>query len=303
MANISQHIILRNIGSIYGVAGYYEERMPGNYSMQHVVAATTDGTLHEIHWNRNIGVTSPQQFRHPFPQIHSLSGFYTPDDDLQHVIVATENGWLHELFFMDPQQASLRSPLIKLNTAAGPHIGMACFYSDDTLRHATVGGADSILHEVVWNAQVTPTAQDLATQFHLPDVAAIAGFFFPPPDIHDIGSRDVIVAMKGGSVFDVHYRGGYITTDPLTTFSSPLANVAAFVNTDTRDAHVIVLLHSSGQLYDYTYIPYQGSGQTTHLVSIANVVDIAAYYSHYDMTCHVIAATGDGNLHEVYYTL
>jgi hypothetical protein len=297
MANIQHHIILHNIGSIYGVAGYYEERMSDNYSMQHVVAATTDGTLHEIHWNSNTGVTSPQQFRQQFNGIHSLSGFYTSDDDFQHVIVATENGWLHELYFTDPQQASLRSPLYKLNTAAGPHIGMASFYSsNDTMRHATVGGADDILHEVVWNAQVTPTEQILATQFHLPDVAAIAGFY-----ALYIHSRDIIVAMQGGSVFDVHYSGGQITTDQLTTFSSPLVNVAAFVNTDTRDAHVIVL-HSSGQLYDYTYTPHQGSGQTTPLVSIANVVDIAAYYSHYDMTCHVIAATRDGNLHEVYYT-
>jgi hypothetical protein len=318
MANIQHHIFLYNIGSIYGVAGYYSDKD----STQHVVAATTDGILHETHWNRNTSVTSPQPLRRSpesapeqFNGIHSLSGFFTSDDrtsdpntfeSFQHVIVATEDGRLQEVYFTDLQHVHVRSSLYQLTTTAGPHIGMAGFSSSDGLRHATVGGADSILHEVVWSAQVTPTAQDLYTQFYLPDVAAITGFSFDL-DIPHIGphihTRDVIVAMREGSVSDVYYRGGYITRDLLTTFSSPLANVAAFVNTDTSDAHVIVL-HSSGQLYDYTYnIPSQGNGQTTPLVSIPNVVDIAAYYSAYDRTCHVIAATRDGNLHEVYYTL
>ena len=177
---------------------------------------------------------------------------------------------------------------------------MAGFYTvDDGLRHATVGGADNILHEVIWSAQVTPTAQNLATQFTLQDVAAISGFF-----ALDVHSRDVIVAMQGGSVFDVHYsgailQGGPITTDLVTTFSPPLVNVAAFLSPDTGYRHVIVL-QSGGQLYDYSYTPQQVFGQTP-LVSLANVVDIAAYYSAYDTTRHVIAATSDGNLHEIYY--
>ena len=177
---------------------------------------------------------------------------------------------------------------------------MAAFFtSDDGLRHATVGGADSILHEVVWSGQVNPSAQNLATQFTLHDVAGIAGFF-----ALDIHSRNVVVAMKGGNVYNVHYsggilQGGQITTDFLTTFSPPLVNVAAFVSTDTSYRHVIAL-SSSGQLYDYSYTPQNAFGQTS-LVTISNVIDIAAYYSAYDTTRHVIVATSDGNLHEVYY--
>jgi hypothetical protein len=299
--------------SIYGVAGYYSETDCTQHlgGMQHVVVATTDGTLHEMHWNKDIHVTAPQPLRHlpgsapvKFPDIHSLSGFYTCDDNFQHVIVATEDGRLHEVYFTDSQHVNVRSPLYKLPTTAGrSHIGQAGFYTSDgdNLRHATVGGADSVLHEVVWNAQVTPTANNLATQFRLQDVAAIAGFF----DLW-VHSRDVIVAMKGGSVFDVHYSGGImaggpITTDPVTTFSPPLVNVAAFVDTDSSYRHVVAL-HKSGQLYDYSYTSGPVSGQQTPLVSIPDVVDIVGYYSHYDTTCHVIVATGDRKIHEVYYS-
>jgi hypothetical protein len=289
--------------SIYGLAGYYSD----NDSTQHVVAATDHGDLYEIHWNSHTNVTSPQKLRH-FDGIASLCGFYSSDDKFQHVIVATHDGSLHELYFMQPLPPDVNSRfLLQLGTTLGPGIGMAGFFSSDVdnLRHATVGSkednTDNTLHEIVWNAQVHPSAQNLATQFILRDVAGIAGFF----DL-SVHSRDVIVAMRGGDVFDVHYGGGILEgghppTVLVTTFTPPLVNVAAFVNTDTKDAHVIVL-DASGQLYDYTYTPHhEGLGQKTPLKNIANVVDIVAYYSHYDTNCHVIVATSDGNLHEVYY--
>lgn len=311
MVNIQHHVISQISdqipGQIHGVAGYYSD----NDSTQHVVVAMNDGshggrgTLYEIHWNRNTQVThtvTNTQLLWQFSTIHSLSGFFTSDDKFQHVIVATEDGELHELYFKVPQPQNVRdrSPLLEYTIPPGPHIGQAGFYtSDDMLRHAIVGGADSFLHEVVWNAQVTPTENILATQFMLQDVAAIAGFF----DLW-VHSRDVIVAMKGGSVFDVHYSGGIlaggqITTDLVTTFSPPLVNVAAFISPDTGSRHVIVL-DSNGQLYDYSYTPQQVFGLTP-LVSIANVADIVGYYSDYDHMRHVIVATHDRNIHEVYY--
>jgi hypothetical protein len=297
-------------GHIHGLAGYYSDKD----STQHVVVAINNddhggtGALYEIHWNRNTPRVSDPKLLMQFSTIHSLSGFYTSDDKNQHVIVATEDGWLHELyfnelFFIDPHHHSVndRSPLLDHTIPPGPHIGQAGFYSSDgdNLRHATVGGADSVLHEVVWNAQVTPNASNLATQFRLQDVAAIAGFF----DLW-VHSRDVIVAMKGGSVFDVHYgggilAGGQITTELVTTFSPPLVNVAAFISPDTRYRHVIVL-DSNGQLYDYSYISQQAF-KLTHLASFTNVADIVGYYSDYDRMRHVIVATHDRNIHEVYY--
>ncbi len=107
--------------------------------------------------------------------------------------------------------------------------------------------------------------------------------------------------MQGVDVFDVYSSGaGGSTTDRVTTFSHRLVNVAAFVSTDTLYRHVIVL-DSNGQLYDYSYTPQQAFGQTS-LGSIPNVIVIVAYYSAYGTTCHVIVATGDRKMHEVYYS-
>jgi hypothetical protein len=310
LSHIQHDIITQISGRIYGVAGYYSE----NDSTQHVVVATHEvathevATLYEVHWNRNTAVTSPQWLGQ-FPGIASLGGFFTSDDSFQHVIVATEDGRLHELYFTDPQDVQPPRTLLKLPTTAGPHIGMASFDSyEDRFRHATVGGADNILHEVVWNAQNAPTAHNLATQFTLSDVAGIAGFFdrsVYPGDVIFV-SQNVIVAMKGGDVYDVRMDnevpgGGQTTTDLVTTFSPPLVNVAAFVDTDTHVRHII-LLDSSGQVFDYSYKkdPVQLFGATS-LITLGNVIDMVAYYSAYDGTNHVILATSDGNIHEVYY--
>ncbi len=132
VSSIQQITIAQISDSIYGVAGYYSE----NDSTQHVVVATTDGTLYEIHWNQYIPVTSPQPLRRSpglapvrFNGIHSLCGYFTSDDNYQHVIVATRDGRLHELYFMDSQNVRVRNPLYQLPTTAGPHIGMAGFFA------------------------------------------------------------------------------------------------------------------------------------------------------------------------------
>jgi hypothetical protein len=315
MAHIQNHLISHISdeipGHIHGLAGYYADPEPNDRTQHVVIAMNNDdhggtGTLYEIYWNSHTHVTDTvthDRLLWQFSTIHSLSGFYTSDDNYQHVIVATEDGWLHELYFMVPRHQDVhpRSPLFEYTIPPGPPIGQAGFYTPDGdhFRHATVGGADNLLHEVTWNAQVTPTENILATQFRLQDVAAIAGFF----DLW-VHSRDVIVAMKGGDIFDVHYGGGIVagggsTTERVTRFSSSLINVAAFVSPDTQYRHVIVL-DSNGDVYDYSYLPQEGS-KRTHLARFTNVADIVGYYSDYDEMRHVIVATSDRNIHEVYY--
>ncbi len=310
MANIHPNPGIKHIdnqipGHIHGLAGYYSD----NDSTQHVVIAMNNedhggtGTLYEIHWKANTGVTNPVLLRQ-FSKIHSLSGFYTSDDQYQHVIVATEDGWLHELYYMvpDPHNVHPRSPLLDYTITPGPYIGQAGFYTSDgdNLRHATVGGADSLLHEVAWKADVIENI--LSNQFRLQEVASIAGFF----DLW-VHSRDVIVAMKGGDIVDVHYSGGIVTgggstSDLVTRFDPPPVNVAAFVCPDTHYRHVIVL-DSNGDLWDYSYQPHQ-QYKLTHLpkfTDVTNVADIVGYYSDYDHMRHVIVATRDRNIHEIYY--
>jgi hypothetical protein len=299
-----------SINGIYGVAGYcaeippYQHVVPEYPPTQHVVVATNDGDLWEIHWNPNISTTASPQWLAHVDGIASLCGFFTPDDNFQHVIVAKHDGSLHELYFMQPlpQDVQWRSPLYQLDTTLGPGIGMAGFFSSgDNLRHATVGGADYILHEIFWKATVNH--RNLAP-FIMQKVAGIAGFF-----ALDNHSRNVVVAMKGGDVKNVVYgaiyAGGAIPPDLLTNFSGPpLVNVAAFVPTEINPValnhpHVIVL-NSHGQLYDCSYIPGSVFGQTL-LATIGNVADIVGYYTAYDKKGHVIVATRDGDLHEIYY--
>jgi hypothetical protein len=163
LSHIQQHVIAQISGRIYGVAGYYSE----NDGTQHVVVATHDGMLYEVHWNRNTAPTAPQRLAQ-FSGIASLSGFFTSDDDFQHVVVETEDGWLHELYFTDPLQPPQPRDLLQSSSGAGPRIGMAGSYSDDGLRHVAVGSDESILYEVVWSAQVAAEVRTLATQFTLP---------------------------------------------------------------------------------------------------------------------------------------
>jgi hypothetical protein len=303
LANI--HVIATISGRIYGVAGYYS----ANDATQHVVVATDDGTLYEVHWDHHNQYTSPQAFAqfpdiHSHAGIHSLAGFFTPDDNFQHVVVRTEDTWVRERYFTDLYNVH-SNDLLPIGSGAGPHIGMAGSYSSqDGLRHVAVGSGESILYEVVWNAQVVPEVRSLTTptQFTLADVAAIAGFF--DPSVH---SQDVIVATKG-NVYDVNYSGGFWAGGPTTAErvrdSSPsLVNVATFVSSYTHVRHII-LLNDSGQLYDFSYTknPAQVLGVTALIPPLDNVVDMAAYYSDYDRTNHVILVTVDGNVHEVYYT-
>jgi hypothetical protein len=241
------------------------------------------------------------------PVIHSLAGFFTSDDNFQHVVVETDGTWLHERYFTDPSNVH-SNDLLRIGSGAGPHIGMAGSYSsEDGLRHVAVGSDESNLYEVVWSAQVEREVRILATQFTLADVAAIAGFF--DPSAH---SQDVIVALKGGEVYDVNYGGGFwaggsMRTDLVTTSPSPLKNVAAFVSPDGGVRHVI-LLDVHGQVSDYSYSLSSGQvfGTTTLIPPLRDVVDMAAYYSAYDRKNHVILATndatGNGHIHEVYYS-
>ena len=97
-------------------------------------------------------------------------------------------------------------------------------------------------------------------------------------------------------------------TDQVTTSPSPLKNVAAFVSPNGGVRHVI-LLDIHGQVSDYSYSVSSGQVYgTKRLITLDNVIDMAAYYSDYDSKNHVILATNygtngatNGHIHEVYY--
>jgi hypothetical protein len=82
MVSIQQSFLAQMSSSIHGVAGYYSETDCTQHlgGMQHVVVATTDGILHEMHWNQYTHLTTPQPLKRSpgsapvtFP-VHFVSG-------------------------------------------------------------------------------------------------------------------------------------------------------------------------------------------------------------------------------------
>jgi hypothetical protein len=291
--NIQQRILTHIDGGIYGVAGYFTH----NDGLQHAVVAIRDGTLYEIHWSRGAEASSPQRLAH-FNGLVCLAGFYSPDDNFQKVIVGSDVGNLHEVYFHQPQNPSFRSPLIHLKSVVGMKIGMAAFYTpDDNLRHAVIVDEGGELHEVFWSPEdESPDAEDFATQFDLNDISGIAGYYTPEDN-----ARNIIVALKNGSLYDVHYISKQQTasTDFLTEFDGGLVNVAAFFAEDTYDRHIIVL-NAKGDLFDYVNTPAGEVGKA-QFASFEHIVDMAAYYSGNDSYRQIVVATSDGNIHEVCY--
>ena len=293
MVAIHQGITKHIDGGIYGVAAYYSI----NDDTQHIVVATNDGVLHEIHWNSHVGPSTPLKLAQ-FNGLVCFSGFFTPDDDHQHVIVATNNSNVHEIYFTRPDQPGVRSPLYHLKSIIGPHIGMAGFYTpDDQLRNAVIVDKDGELHQVFFSGTQSPDAEDFPTQFDLKDIGGLAGFYSTDDNL-----RHIIVVLKDGQVYDVNFRSRQKTasSDFLTQFDATLVNVAAFYTPE--GLHHVIALTDKGDIYDYPHNPSTTlTLDRVQLANFKNIVDMAAYYSVNDNNCHVIVATSDGNLHEIYY--
>lgn len=290
---VQSHIFGHINGGIYGVAGHYSD----NDDTQHVVVASPDGTLYEINWNPNHGPTTPTRVAH-FDNLACLASFFTPDDNFQHAITATSDGDLYEVYWEDPHAPKGPKHLLTLDSVAGLHVGMVGFFTpDESFRNAVVVNDDGEIHQIYFDADNPPQEDTFSSSLNLDAIAGIAGFIDPTDN-----SCNIIVAAKHGPVFNIHFLPGQAneTSSQLTDFHEPVANVSAFFSPETKIWHIIVLTQS-GKLYDYTRTAQSELGKTL-LTTMSNVVDIASYYSANDNFNHVILGTGDGNLHEVFYS-
>jgi hypothetical protein len=294
MASIGQRVVSHIPNGIYGIGGYYTD----SDGTQHVIAAANDGSVYEIHWDRQSAPSGPQRIGH-FNGIVSLAGLFTSDDNYQHVLLATNDGNMHEIFFTQPQNPALRSPLFHLSTSiAGTHYGMAGFFSpNDNLRHGIIFDPHGRLHDISFSQQVSPSEQLFFTQFDARSVAGISGFFAP-----DDRLRHVTVAFNDGRIYDFNYatQQDKGSTNFVTNFGENLVGAASFFSFDNND-HNIIALSRSGQLFAYSRNA-QRQVPKTRLAALSNVIDVAGYFSLYDNNRHAIVATSDGTLHEVNYT-
>lgn len=291
MTQVSQHSVGHIDGGIFAVAGYYSD----TDSMRHVVVATLDGSLYEMHWNSRTPTTAPFKLAQ-FPGLVGVVGFFAADNNSQYVLVATRDGNVHGLHFQSLQNIEVRSPLIFLQNMVAV-IGMAGFFSSsDAMRHAIVLDQQGQLHEVTFSLSRQPVVKNFPTQLALQDIASISGFF-----ASDDKSSHVIVALKNGRLYDGNYVGDPQNASAtfLSTFADPLRNVAALFSADTNYRHAVVLT-SQGDLYDSFYRS-GGSTSQQFLTSFSNVADMVAFYTGDDQHRHVMVATNDGNIHEVHY--
>ncbi|GAC1655115.1 MAG: hypothetical protein NVS4B12_27460 [Ktedonobacteraceae bacterium] len=297
---LSQPATIAHInGNILGISGYYAD----NTSTQHVLVATHDGNLYEVHWNQTVRPTVSNSIAH-FNVLSSITGFYSLDDSFEHAIASTEDGTLHELYFTQPSSVQRRDPLIHLNSVF-PANGMASFHSpDDNLRHVIIANRNGNPLDITYNAQQTPSALESKTSVTNADIASFSGFFAPIDN-----SRHIIMALKNGDVYDIDYPDQHHV--PATVgqnflrvrFNEQVVNVTAFFSSDTNFCHIVVLT-AGGILRDYSYNLSTGEQRNTQLTSgaLTNIADITSYYTAYDGFRHAVFATTDGNLHEITYT-
>ena len=284
-------------GDILALAGYYTS----NDSTQHVLVAATDGNLYEVHWNQSVPVTVSNSFAR-FNNLVAMTGFYSPDDQYQHAITATSDTTLHERYFTQPGSPGSRDPLYHVGSMY-PSNGTASYYSPgDNLRHVAIVDTNGNPQIVTWGAQQGPGAKGIITPVSSSDIASIAGFLAT-----DDNTRHIIVALKNGEVYDIHYTSEQTVPTSIdqsyliTNFNEPVQNVTAFFSPDTNYRHIVVFT-GANILKDHSY---NTGGQTRNTVlssALSNVADITSYYSAYDNIRHVIFGTHDGHLHEITYT-
>ncbi|GAC1425947.1 MAG: hypothetical protein NVSMB54_11420 [Ktedonobacteraceae bacterium] len=300
VSELSQPAVVAHInGTILGISGYYTD----DTRTQHIIVATTDGNVYEVHWNQTVTPTVSTSFAH-FNGLSSIAGFYSPDDTFEHTITSTADGNLHELYFKEPGSAQRRDPLIYLNSLF-PANGMAGFYSSgDNLRHVIVANRNGNPLDITFSQQQAPGALESKTSVTNAEIASLSGFFAPSDN-----SRHIIMALKNGDVYDIDYPDQQHV--PATVgqnflrvrFNEPVMNVSAFFSSDTNFCHIVVLT-AGGQLHDHSYQLQTGEQRSTQLTSapLSRVADITSYYTAYDGLRHVVFATTDGNLHEITYT-
>lgn len=296
--------------SVFAIAGYYTD-----YDhLQHVVAATTNGDVYEVHWDpmtldpSEVAPGNPpaDKLGH-FDNLTTIAGFFTPDDNYHHAVASTSDGKLHELWFK-PSASPHQTDLPYTISGFHPGKGMASFFSPcDNLRHVVLVDRNGHPVDITWKANSPTNGVPITIPPTISQIASLSGFLSRDENPN---TRHIIVARNDtGQIYDLAYPDeNHVGQTPIiTSFGEPVRNVTAFFSSDTNDRHIVVLTQAN-VLKELAYPPYYVSGGappgSTQLTSsaLANVADITSFYSPHDRLRHVVYATKDGNLYEITYT-
>jgi hypothetical protein len=167
------------------------------------------------------------------------------------------------------------------------------FYSDDDqFRHAIVGAEDGTITEIFFNPAPGQGLghTELLTVPGLTDLGA----FYTPDD----NMRHVLALADEGAITEIYYNPGTgISATELPAIPGAF-RIAGFLSDNDGSRHAICAT-TDGDVIDSRY----GTGAPTQtvLISVNNIIDIGCFYSRDDKLGHVIVATGDGTITEIYY--
>ena len=141
----------------------------------------------------------------------------------------------------------------------------------------------------------TPAAQGVVQLSAFDGIVAVASFFSS-----DDSFRHVIVAVEGGSLFEVFYNPDQgLGQVEIAAFPVEIVDVGAFYSPDDGYRHAIVSL-ADGNLVEVYFNPQQGIFQA-NIGFFPDTVAVAGFYTPDDRYRHAIVATRDGTITEVYF--
>ncbi len=301
MSSVSIDVLTHvNTPFIVGIAGYY---VPEEGTQHVIVGATSDNDiLTEVYWKPGQGVKQ-DVLTHLNAAGGPGGGYYVPAEGTQHVIAGTRVGDLIEVYWKSGQGVKQRV----LTNFTLFFTGLPAYYVPaEGTQHVIVGSTDSdtgangtvgIITEVYWRSG-QGVKQDELARFN--GSISVLGAYYVPAE----GTQHAIVVTPDGNLTEMYWQSGQgVKQDVLLPHDGRRGT--AFYSADDNTQHV-VLVSADGTLTDVHWQSGQGIHQDrlTQLSSITSIFDInglTGYYSANDQKRHVIVATGDGTLTEVYW--
>jgi hypothetical protein len=280
-------------GMVRAVAGF---QSPDGY--HHAIAATANGDITEMYWQ---GPDTPGQggLSHFASRIVGLAG-YSSADGYQQVIAATADGSVTEMYW----QGGGESHQGTLSHFTSPIMAIAAYSAADGYQHVIVATADGDLTELWW--LTGDVGRGRLTNLGTSLIAGVAGY-------EAGGVNHVIAATSDGTLTELTWSGAAPAIPALlakieTQQWNSVQGLAAYDS--AGEQHVIVRM-SNGTLREL-HTPSQGQRLHTDLASMPNMWrqqqfafvptwPIIAAYADASGYEHVIAATTDGDVHELWW--
>jgi hypothetical protein len=299
--------------------GYY---IPDDGSQHVLVAgeATPPGDfpelLSDVHWQPGQGVKLDQLV--PIPGDVPPAGYYASGEGTQNALFGGKSGDVIHVYWKSSQDIrDFQQDVVFSQSDPTPFIlrGYAGYYiPEEGTHHAIVSSSYvytsnnnvnlSTVTEVYWRSGQGVTQDELARFDNT--INLVGAYYFP-----EEGTQHVIIAAPDGTLTELYWKSGQgVKQDVLTTTFPDVVSLTnqaagAFCSADDQTQHVVVL-SADGTLTDIHWQSGQGVHQDvlTQFPSVTSMhgnYGITGYYSANDQKRHVIVATADGTLTEVYW--